>query len=67
MKVRRRLTLIKPQPPRTEADREAEALRLLRSWKRARTRLAIVRLSDHLKTTEVTPPKSQRYYGAAVI
>ena len=51
------LALIKPRPPRTEADREAEALRFLRSWTRARTRLAIVRLSDHFKTINGPQPQ----------
>ena len=64
--LRPNLALIKPHPPRTDAACEAEALRFLQSWTRARTRLAIVRLSDHLKTLEVTPPKPKGSDGAAV-
>ena len=36
------LVLFKPLPPRTESDCEAGALRLLRSWKRAWERQAIL-------------------------
>ncbi len=39
----RNLVLIKPGLPRTEADCEAEALRFLRSWKRAWERQALLR------------------------
>ena len=66
MKLHPNLLLVKPRTPRTEADCEAEALRFLRSWTRARTRLAIVRLSDHVKTIEVTQPQPKRSHGAAV-
>ena len=60
------LRLHKPPIRRAESCDEAEALRFLRSWTRARTRLAIVRMSDHLKTIEVTPPKPKGSDGAAV-
>lgn len=44
------LVLFKPLPPRTEADCEAGALRLLRSWKRARERQAILRHGNDADT-----------------
>ena len=50
----RNLVLIKPRPPRTESDCEREALRLLRSWKRAQERLAIQMRGNDAETIEVT-------------
>lgn len=57
MKLRPHLLLIKPRPPRKESDCEQEALRFLESWTRARTRLAIVRLSEHIKTIKAPQPQ----------
>ncbi len=60
------LLLIKPRPYRTEADCEAAALRLLRSWKRARERQAILTRRNDAQGIEVTQPKPKRSHGAAV-
>ena len=64
--LRPNLALIKPRPTCKASDREAEALRFLRSWTRARTRLAIVRLSDHVKTIEGPQPTPKRSSHGAV-
>ena len=60
------LVLIKPQPPRKESDCEREALRFLRSWKRARERLAIQTGANDPKTIKVAQPKPKRSTGAGV-
>ena len=64
MKLRPHLLLIKPQPPRRESDCEAEALKFLKSWKRARQRQAIrARVND---TNKIAQPKPQRPASAGV-
>lgn len=45
---RRHLALVKVDFSPSDDDRSAEALRLLRSWTRARERLALVRLADQI-------------------
>ena len=65
MKLVAHLRLVKPQPPRKESDCEAEAARLLSSWKRAYQRQAIrAHVNDAKK---VTQPKPKRSPSAAAV
>ena len=57
--VRPHLLLNKPRPPGKESDCEREALRFLRSWKRARERQAIqARVNDAEKNAQPKPKRS---------
>ena len=61
--IRPNLVLLKPQAPRKESDCEREALRFLRSWKRARERQAIQRRGNDAK--KIAQPKPKRSARAA--
>ena len=62
--LRPHLLLIKSRPPGKESDCEQEALRFLKSWKRARERQAVQRRGNDTK--KITQPKPQGSPGAAV-
>ena len=64
--LRPHLLLNKPRPPSKDSDCEFEALRFLKSWKRARDRQAIQARVNDAKTIKVTQPKPKRSPGAAV-
>lgn len=66
MKLVPRLRLVKPQSPRKESDCEAEAARLLSSWKLAYRRQAIRAHVNDAKTTKITPTESKGSTSAAV-
>ena len=48
MNVRQRLRLVQPAKTVPQHD-EDESIRLLRSWTRARLRLAVIRLDERLR------------------
>ena len=66
MKLRPHLLLIKPRPPRNESDCELEALRFLRSWKRAAERQALQARVNDAKTIKIAPTESEGSTDAAV-
>ena len=64
--IRPNLVLLKPQAPRKESDCEREALRFLKSWRRAVERQAIQGVTD-AKRIKIAPTESKGSTGAAVV
>lgn len=67
MKLRPHLLLIKPRPPRKESDCEAEAVRLLSSWKRAYQRQAIRVHVNDAKKTKIAPTEPKGFTSATAV
>ncbi len=65
--IRPNVLLIKPHlDPGNASDCELEALKFLKSWKRARDRQAVRARVNDPETIEVTQPKPKRSHSAAV-
>ena len=65
--IRPNVLLIKPHlNPGNASDCELEALKFLKSWKRARDRQAVQARVNDVKAIEVTQPKPKRSPSAAV-